>query len=133
MTDSRSSWWRSPARIPVAGAAVLDAVLIVVFAAVGRASHGESNPVLDALGTAWPFLTGAAAGWVLVLLLRRVAPLSVATGWPVWLLTVAVGMVLRAATGRGVAVSFVIVATVVLALFLLGWRLLAGWLATLRR
>lgn len=114
-------------------AALLDAALIVVFAAIGRASHGESNPVLDALGTAWPFLAGAATGWLLVLLLRRTAPLTIATGWPVWLLTVAVGMLLRSVSGRGVAVSFVIVTAVVLGVFLLGWRLLATRLATLRR
>jgi hypothetical protein len=33
-------------------------------------------------------------------------------------------MMLRAATGGGVQVAFVVVATVVLAAFLLGWRLL---------
>ena len=38
--------------------------------------------------------------------------------------TVTVGMLLRAATGGGIQFSFVLVAATVLALFLLGWRLL---------
>jgi len=41
----------------------------------------------------------------------------------VWLATVIVGMLLRKASSQGVAVSFVIVATVVTAVLLLGWRL----------
>ncbi|MFD4430245.1 DUF3054 domain-containing protein, partial [Nocardia sp. NPDC058497] len=39
-----------------------------------------------------------------------------------WLGTLVGGLVLRAVSGQGVAVSFVIVAACVLALFLLGWR-----------
>ena len=42
-----------------------------------------------------------------------------------WLGTVVGGMLLRAATGGGVQLSFVLVAATVLAVFLLGWRLLA--------
>jgi hypothetical protein len=40
----------------------------------------------------------------------------------VWLCTVAVGMLLRKATSAGVAASFVVVASSVTALLLLGWR-----------
>ena len=41
----------------------------------------------------------------------------------IWVATVAVGMVLRSLTGQGVAVSFVVVASVVLGVLLLGSRL----------
>ncbi|WP_246104511.1 DUF3054 domain-containing protein [Rudaeicoccus suwonensis] len=113
-------------------AAVLDVVMILVFAAIGRASHHEASPVLDACGTAWPFLAGAAAGWVLVLAVRREPPIALVASWPVWLLTVGVGMAVRHVTGRGVAVSFVIVATLFLGLFMMGWRAIALLLARRR-
>lgn len=114
----------------IAGAVALDAVLVVVFAAIGRASHGES--VLDGLWvTAWPFLAALAIGWIVSLAWRRPAAV-VRTGIPVWIVTVAVGMLLRAVGGQGVAVAFVVVATIVLGLFLLGWRLLARLTVRLR-
>jgi hypothetical protein len=40
----------------------------------------------------------------------------------VWISTLAGGMLLRVVSGQGTAVSFVLVAGVVLAVFLLGWR-----------
>ena len=54
------------------------------------------------------------------------------TGVVVWVCTVAVGMLLRKATSAGVAASFVVVASTVTALLLLGWRALAR-LAAARR
>ena len=117
-------WWRRP------GVAFLvDVVLVVVFAAVGRASHDESNALVGALSTAWPFLVGTALGWIVVRFTRRVWPVDVAPGVTVWFATVLVGMVLRRAVGSGTAVSFVVVASVVLALFLLGWRALGAFAA----
>ena len=107
-------------------ALLLDVVLVVVFAAVGRASHEEASPLVGALLTAWPFLVGTALGWVVVRALRRAWPLEVSPGVTVWFATVLVGLVLRRATGQGTAASFVLVAAVVLALFLLGWRALAA-------
>ena len=107
-----------------------DVVLVVVFAAIGRASHHEAVlPWL--LETAWPFLAGLALGWLISLAWR--APLApVRTGLPVWALTVAAGMVLRAVSGQGVVLAFVIVASIVLLVFLVGWRAVAR-LATRRR
>jgi hypothetical protein len=108
----------------------VDAALIVVFAAVGRASHEEANPVAGAALTAWPFLVGAASGWAVVRWRTGAWPLTVGRGIPVWVCAVAGGMLLRAATGQGAAPSFVLVASIVLALFLLGWRAVAGRLRT---
>ncbi|MEH0109750.1 DUF3054 domain-containing protein [Tersicoccus sp. MR15.9] len=103
------------------GAAVADAVLVLVFAAIGRASHQEGDAVLGVLTTAWPFLAGAAIGWLLIRAWR--APTRVwPTGVVVWVAAVAGGMVLRAVTGAGIAPSFIVVATITLAVFLLGWR-----------
>jgi hypothetical protein len=119
---SRPVWWRRPAV-----ALLLDVALVLVFAAVGRASHDESSPVLGVLSTAWPFLVGTGLGWLVVRVVRRSWPLDVAPGVTVWFATVLVGILLRHAVGSGTAVSFVVVASVVLALFLLGWRALGAY------
>ncbi len=107
-----------------AGAALADLVLVILFAAVGRASHDDGNPVVGALSTAWPFLVGTAIGWLVVRVLRRSWPLAVGPGITVWFATLVFGMLLRQLTGQGTAASFVLVAAVVLALFLVGWRAL---------
>lgn len=108
--------------------AVVDLVCVLVFAAIGRASHGEDVGPVGLAGTAWPFAAGGLVGWVLVLAVRavRARPSAVRAGVLVWLPTVAVGMLLRAVSGAGVQTSFVVVATIVLGVFLLGWRAAAA-------
>lgn len=101
---------------------LLDCAAVTLFAAVGRASHGEENPVLGVLITAWPFLVGLTVGWLFTFGRTHAAPLGVRAAVPVWLVTLLGGMAVRALTGRGVAWSFVLVAGAVLALLLLGWR-----------
>lgn len=104
-------------------AIVLDAVLIVLFALIGRASHGE-NAIGGLWTTAWPFLVGALVGWLLGRVWRR--PFAAwRSGLWVWAGALVVGMLLRVVSGQGVAVSFVIVAAVALFVFLIGWRLIA--------
>ena len=108
----------------------VDVVGVLVFCAVGRRSHDEGLDVAGIAMTAWPFLTGTVVGWLVSRGWRR--PTAVApTGVVVWLCTVVIGMLLRKATSAGVAASFVVVATTVTALVLLGWRVAAG--LTLRR
>lgn len=103
---------------------------MLVFCALGRRSHDEGLNLTGIATTAWPFLSGTAVGWLAARGWRR--PTAVApTGVVVWLSTVVVGMVLRKATSAGVAASFVVVATAVTALLLLGWRVAVG--LTLRR
>lgn len=102
-------------------AAVVDVVLVLVFVLIGRRTHDDPLSLAGLARTAWPFLAGLAVGWTVTLLRRRPAA-SVGTGVTVWVATVAVGMALRAASGQGTAVSFVVVATLVLGAFLVGWR-----------
>jgi len=97
-----------------------DVTCIAVFAIVGRSSHGETADLLGVARTAWPFLAGYLVGLLVSRGWRR--PASRPTGLILWVTTVAGGMALRAATGAGVQLSFVVVATIVLALMLLGWR-----------
>lgn len=105
-------------------ALVGDAVVVLAFAGTGREFHGEGNPLLGVLFTAWPFLAGLAVAGALPLVHRR--PLGV---WPagvtVWLGTYLIGMLLRGATGAGLAIPFLIVAASVLGVAIVGWRAVA--------
>jgi hypothetical protein len=125
-TSPSASATRRRVGMPVWAGGLLDAVAMLVFAAVGRASHVEGWSVAGVLATAWPFLTGTAAGWALVRLRAGCWPDSVRRGIPVLVSAVVVGMGLRAATRQGTAPSFVVVATLVLAVVLLGWRAVAA-------
>lgn len=115
-------------------ALLVDAALVVVFAAIGRATH--DGDVLGPAGsglatTAWPFLVGLLLGWAVSIGWRRpLAPLR--TGLPVWAVTLVVGMLLRALSGQGIAVAFIIVAGITLLLFLVGWRAIAALVARTR-
>ena len=102
-------------------AALADIVGIVLFCAIGRRSHAEGLTVAGVAETAWPFLAGTAIGWLVSRGWRRPIAL-VPTGVVVWMCTVAVGMLLRAATSAGVSGSFVVVASAATAVVLLGWR-----------
>ena len=115
--------------MPIITGLALDAALICLFAAIGRRSHGEASALLGVAATAWPFLAGMAAGWLVWLGAFHRAPLSVRDGIPVWLAAVALGMALRALTGAGTAFSFIVVATLFLGVALLGWRAVAAFAA----
>lgn len=131
---------RRPASATTASAATawiataVDALLVVVFAAIGRATHEEGALGSWALGlstTAWPFLAALGLGWLLCLGWRApLAPLR--AGMPIWLVTVVGGMLLRALSGQGTAVPFIVVATLTLLLMLVGWRVSATVVRRLR-
>jgi len=107
---------------------VLDAVFVILFTVIGRVSHGEGLGFGGVAQTAWPFLVGTLLGWLVTAAWRR--PLAIVrSGIPIWVLTVAVGMVLRVVSSQGIAVSFVIVAAVFVGVFLLGWRALVAPIA----
>jgi len=110
----------------------VDLALVLVFAAVGRASHDEGNAVVGTLATAWPFLVGAVVGWALVRALSHRWPLTVGAGISVAVATVVGGMLLRVLTGQGTAPAFVAVATVAVAVLLVGWRAAVAWLTARR-
>jgi hypothetical protein len=105
-------------------AVVLDVICVLIFVIIGRASHTKGESLAGVASTAWPFLAGLGLGWLTARGWRR--PLAIRPeGLVIWLCTVAVGMILRVVSGQGTAVAFIIVALAFLALFLLGWRLLA--------
>jgi hypothetical protein len=120
-TDGRSRWvdrWWV--------ALVFDAACVLLFVVLGRRSHDEGNGVLSVLNVAAPFSIGLAVGWVLSPNVHR-APRSVRAGVDVWVPTVVIGVLLRwFAWDRSTAFAFVVVATLFLGFFLLGWRVVVS-------
>lgn len=111
---------------------MLDLVAVVAFVAIGRRNHDEDSGLGNLLEIAAPFMIGVAAGWAILRMWQ--SPLWSNRAIGMWLITVAVGMTLRKTVfDRGTAVSFVIVTTVVLGVFLLGWRGVAEQLRARRR
>ena len=64
-------------------AIVLDMVLVVAFAALGRASHAEALDVAGLSRTALPFLAGALLAWI-TLIMRRGDGTTLSSGVFVW-------------------------------------------------
>ena len=128
----------SPARstrvglpVSVLIAIIADIALILAFSALGRDAHQRSGTFLGVLETAWPFLAGAAASWLVFRAWRRpLAPWP--TGVAIWMGALLVGMALRALTGQSVVLPFVIVAAITLGVPLVGYRFAARGLERLR-
>lgn len=111
--------WRSVAT----GSWVLafDVLAVVVFVVVGRDTHDEAGTVAGVTETAAPFLIALVVAWAVTRAWRR--PAAISTGASVAALTVTVGMLLRRLLfDEGTAFAFVVVASVFLALTLVGWR-----------
>jgi hypothetical protein len=101
-------------------AAGADVLAVLMFPAVGRSSHGEVVDAFGVLTTAAPFLLGLLLGWMVVRAWR--APLRLPVGVAVWAGVVIVGLGVRAAFTHRLPLTFVLIASASLALFLLGWR-----------
>ncbi|QCU78030.1 DUF3054 domain-containing protein [Citricoccus sp. SGAir0253] len=126
-TDDASRGARS-----VVPALAADALLIVLFAALGRRAHASGLDLAGILWTALPFLLAWAATTALTRPRR-----TWARPWPagvvVWLGTVAGGLVLRVLLGETAAPSFQLVTAAVLGAFLLGRRGVTALLTRPRR
>ena len=110
-------------------AAALDTAVVVSFIAIGRRNHDEDEAISGLVETAAPFLIALAVAWVIWRVWLQ--PDAVMTGVRVWLTTLGLGMLLRNLVfDDGTAASFVIVASVFLGTFLVGWRAIAGALAS---
>jgi hypothetical protein len=103
---------------------LVDVTCIVLFVILGRRNHHETGSFVEAtLKVAAPFLIALAVGWVVARGWRN--PTGLGTVAVVWVVTIALGMVLRNLVfDRGTASAFVIVAAVVTFVLLFGWRLL---------
>jgi hypothetical protein len=113
-------------------AAALDTAIVVAFVAIGRRNHDEDEAISGLVETAAPFLIALAVAWAIWQVWLQ--PDGVTTGLRVWLTTLGLGMVLRNLVfDDGTATSFVIVASVFLGTFLVGWRAVAAALASRAR
>ena len=110
-------------RAAVIFAVVLDFILVCIFAVSGRMSHSLGLTFTGVLETAWPYLVGLSIGWLVFRVHRK--PMALRSGVWVWIMAFALGTILRLVTGAGVALPFLIVSFLVLAVFLTGWRLIA--------
>jgi hypothetical protein len=108
-----------------------DVACVLIFVSIGRRNHAEGITLAGVAQTAWPFLAGLVAAWVLFRSWRR--PTAVRpTGVAVWLSTAAIGIGIRAVIGAGIAPSFIAVATAFTGALLLGWRAAVTTLARRR-
>ncbi len=115
-----------------------DLAAFLVFATIGRASHGEAaglDAILQVVETAAPF----AVGWFLIApfagafkaeLLHRPRALLTRTALA-WLLAAPIGVVLWSLLRqRPIQPTFVIITFLTILIILLGWRGLFAWLAS---
>ena len=104
---------------------------IVVFVIAGRSNHGAEESAAGILHTAGPFLIALVVGWVVARAWQD--PASLQTGARVLAVTLIAGMLLRRFVfDDGTQLSFILVASAFLTLFLMGWRL-GAMLADRRR
>lgn len=122
----------TPKTVAAPAAFGIDVIAVLLFVAIGRRSHDEAGSVISGvIAVAAPLLIGLVVGWLIAKAWK--APGTIQTGAIVWVTTVVVGMALRRLVfDRGIATAFIIVTTVVMCLFLLGWRLAAEQLAKRR-
>lgn len=108
----------------------IDVVAIFVFAVLARLAHNtESDPFtfMNILDTWWPFLIGVVLAHVLAAVVKK-HPEPVAPGGVlVWVVTVVVGLGIWAIRNAAMPHwSFILVATIMSGLLLLGWRAIAA-------
>ncbi len=119
-------------------------IAILVFVVIGRFNHDDGLTPGGIFTTFWPFAVGAALGWAIGYLASHLRSGDLAEpdfrpfrllpeGVVIWLSTLIIGMIMRDQFGQGVAVSFIIVAAIVLGLFLIGWRSVGKAVARRRR
>ncbi len=111
---------------------IVDLICVVAFAAGGKSAHEASSTWWVLFKIAWPYALACLVIhdilWRLRLRPARVFP----GGTMVLVFTYVVGMLLRAVTGRGIALGFLIVAAAFLIITMIGWRLLWSWWRTRR-
>ena len=110
---------------------VIDVVVVVAFAVIGRAAHRESLEIAGIVETVWPFAAALVLAWLVVLLTRGEGAHAWPEGTVIWAITLTSGIALRLAAGFSAAFAFIAVAALVLALGIIGPRLLVA--ALLRR
>jgi predicted neutral ceramidase superfamily lipid hydrolase len=101
----------------------LDIVVVVIFVIIGLHAHGHRESLGNLVSVSAPFLLGVVLGWVAVRL--QTSSLSLLrSGAMIWVITVAVGQVVRLLDGQGSALGFLLVTVGFLGACMLGWRVI---------
>lgn len=112
-------------------AVIVDVAMLVLFAAMGRASHDEGSALGGTLTVAAPFIIAYVISAASVQIWKR--PLSIARAAAAWFPMVILGMILRRLVfDRGTAPAFVIVAFITTGVLIVGWRALVMLFARAR-
>lgn len=99
---------------------------MLAFAFGGKSSHEAGDSDWVVLLIAWPFALGTVIAHCVLVGRGRDTTRVRPAGVVVLAATYVVGMALRVATSRGIAVAFLFVAIVFLGVTMLGWRAVAG-------
>lgn len=99
-----------------------DVVAVIIFGVLGRAAHTEALTAAGIFSTTWPFVVGLAVGWLVWRMWQ------VPDAWPrsigLVAVTVALGHVVRVWVAQDTTHwTFVVVSLLVLAVLMVGWRL----------
>ena len=100
---------------------VIDFLWVLLFVAIGRDAHDHGISIRGISSTAWPFAAGLVVGWMLLGLTHRNITTK-SSGFLIVFTVVILGMILRVISGQGTELTFILVATLFLSLFLVGWR-----------
>lgn len=113
-----------PSQRAVVTTAIVDVVAVVLFVAIGRRNHNEGTALSGVLSVAAPFLIALGISWIGLRTWRE--PFNRASLVATWVITVVIGLLLRRLVfDRGIATSFIIVATITLGVLLSLGRLLS--------
>lgn len=122
---------------------IVDFILVYFFAGKGRSSHHKSINIIDIWATAWPFVLGLLVGWGVAFVVNLIASkdysnhsfngsVIIPNGILIWLGTIIIGMLFRYFFHDEVNITFVCVATSLMAVMLIGWRLIYLGFTTFR-
>lgn len=107
-------------------ALIVDVIAIAIFALLARIAHQTEDMPLNFAGwlsTWWPFLLGVLASWGLIAALKLDGHRAFPAGIMAWVVTVVVGLGIWSVRNGDIPHwSFVLVATVMSGLLMLGWR-----------
>lgn len=107
-------------------ALIVDVIAIAIFALLARIAHQTEDMPLNFAGwlsTWWPFLLGVLASWGLIAALKLDGHRVFPAGIMAWVVTLVVGLGIWSVRNGDIPHwSFVLVATVMSGLLMLGWR-----------
>ena len=99
---------------------------VLALAIGGKSSHDVGESAWAVVGIGWPFALAAVLAHLALWSRGRTPTRFWPDGTTVLVTTYVLGMLLRAASGRGLAPAFLVVAALFLTATMLGWRLVAA-------